>query len=29
MTEQATMLTSAAAARGPLAMEAIAVSKDF
>jgi len=29
MTEQATMLTSAAAARGPLAMEAISVSKDF
>ena len=29
MTEQATTLTSAAAARGELAMEAIAVSKDF
>ncbi len=29
MTEQATTLTSAAAARGPLAMEAISVSKDF
>ena len=29
MTEQATALTSAAAARGELAMEAIAVSKDF
>ena len=29
MTEQATTLTSAAAARGELAMEAISVSKDF
>ncbi len=29
MTEQATTLMSAAAARGPLAMEAISVSKDF
>jgi peptide/nickel transport system ATP-binding protein len=29
MTEQAITLTSAAAARGPLAMEAISVSKDF
>ena len=29
VTEQATTLTSAAAARGPLAMEAISVSKDF
>ena len=29
MTEQTTTLTSAAAARGPLAMEAISVSKDF
>ena len=29
MTEQATTMTSAAAARGELAMEAIAVSKDF
>jgi len=29
VTEQATTLTSAAAARGELAMEAIAVSKDF
>jgi peptide/nickel transport system ATP-binding protein len=29
MTEQATTLTSAAAVRGPLAMEAISVSKDF
>jgi peptide/nickel transport system ATP-binding protein len=29
MTEQATTLTSAAAARGPIAMEAISVSKDF
>src|SRR6201982_1713966 len=29
MTEQATTLTSAAAARGALAMEAISVSKDF
>jgi hypothetical protein len=29
VTEQAQVVTSAAAGRGPLAMEAISVSKDF